>query len=603
MDLIKIKVGNLQKLNDSISKLSDDISKFYSFKLNVCDNIIDDISDISNTVKKIDNISNTVFDKTSENFVIPKLYELWHLCNSSTYKVEEIINTIDKVIHVNLNVIHITDVQFSFISDLYNNLNKLFQKFQTDNKEVDINIIKFIETKHFDSIKISSSNILIDIETYTKLLKLYPFSISLFAFMMQLILFRCIPLGDQVCNIVIDNIESAKDFIMLDSVKIKLNSKSIHKSNPHIKTFGLTPNGKAKSLKLVIGDIFKQEEKVKNETGLESLAKKNNICIVVLNRIINKPIEFSLWNLIDWKYSQPFLQSEFAGVNKKMIERFNTLAFIEIDKYQKWNFDINYYGKLESEYFIIIEKLSDDIFRLLNIYDRESDINKIRGGGSYETKIHKKHITYFIEYVKNNGIISDNTRISEYHKIQEKNILKNLFLPSRFNTKSISARSQIIDSKYLRYAIQKQLIIVFNEIIKKEYKNGALIKTNKDIGTIMHHPNLSDVFNSIIIEQYDIYTFKNKENISQFPYSETLKTFIAEISLISRNFVRDIHTKFISTKINQIIFIESNEKKISYLNDMFIIIIDAVLLKIISDESNIYQTLLYKNSLLQLSLI
>ena len=556
-------------------------------------------------MKKIDKLLNNVFDVKADMFIIDTLYELWHFCNSGIYKIEKIINEMDTAIHGNPNFIHITDIQFSFISDLYNNLNTIFQKFQNDNKQIDIDIIKFIDNKHFININRSSDEILNNIETYTKLLKTHPFSISLFAFMMQSILLKCIPLGEQICNIVIDNIESAKDFIMLDDVKTKLNSKNIHKSNPHIKTFGLTPNGSSKSLKVLISDVFDKDKdiKIKNETCLESISKKNNICIVILNRIINKPIEFNLWNLIDWNYSKSFLQNELAGVNKKMIDRFNTLTYIEIDKYQKWNFDINYHGKIDSDYFIVIEKLNDDVFRLLNLYDRDSNIRKTMGGSSYETKIHKKHITYFIEYVKNNGIILDNTRISEYHRLQEKIILKNMFLPTKFNTKNISVKSQIIDSKYLRYEMQKQLIIVFNEIIKKEYKSGSLIKTNKDIGVIIHHKGISDIFNSIIIEQYDIYTFKNKDNVSPFPYSETLKTFIAEINLLNRSFVRDIHSKFTSTKIDQNIFDESNEKKNIYLNDMFINIINTVLLKIVSDESNIYQTLLYKNSLLQLSLI
>lgn len=606
MELIKKKVDGLVKLNNNISKLSDDISKFYTFKLNMCDNIVEDIDEISIILKKIDKLLNNIFDVSTNIFIIPTLYELWHLFNSGIYKIEKIINELDTIIHTNPNSIHITDIQFSFISDLYNNLNKIFQKFHNENKLIDIDIIKFIDNNHFNDIKpIVSNDILNNIETFTKLLKTYPFSISIFAFMMQSILLKCIPMGEQICNIVIDHIESAKDFIMLESIKTKLNSKSIHKSNPHIKTFGLTPSGKSQSLKVLISDIFNKEKdsKIKDEKCLESISKKNNVCIVILNRIINKPIEFNLWNLIDWKYSQPFLQSESVGVNKKMIDRFNTLSYIEIDKYQKWNFDINYYGNLDNDYFIIIEKLNDDVFRLLNLYDRESDMKKTFGGSSYKTQIHKKQITYFIEYVRNNGIILDNTRISEYHILNEKKILKNLFLPSKFNTKNISVKSQIIDSKYLRYEIKNQLIAEFAEIIKKEYKNGSLIKTNKDIGVIIHHENISNIFNSIIIEQYDIYTFKNKENVSPFPYSETLKTFIAEISLINRAFVRDIHSKFTSKKIDQTIFTESNEKKNIYLNDMFVNIIDAVLLKIISDESNIYQSLLYKNSLLQLSLV
>jgi len=114
---------------------------------------------------------------------------------------------------------------------------------------------------------------------------------------------------------------------------------------------------------------------------------------------------------------------------------------------------------------------------------------------------------------------------------------------------------------------------------------------------------MSNIFNSIIIEQYDIYTFKNKENVSTFPFSETLKTFLAELSLINRNFVRGMHGKFTASKLEQKIFSEDNVSKKIYLDKLFTEIIVPVLDKLISNESNIYQSLIYKTSLLRLSVV
>ena len=221
-----------------------------------------------------------------------------------------------------------------------------------------------------------------------------------------------------------------------------------------------------------------------------------------------------------------------------------------------------------------------DAYRLLNIYDRESNFYKT-GGGTYETKIHKKHLKSFIEYVTNEGITNNATRISEYHKIQEREIFKNMFLPIKFNIAGINMSSQIVDSKYLRYELHKKLTDGFNEIIKKEYKDGTLIKTNKDIGSIIHHKTLSNIFNSILIEQYDIYTFKNKENTNPFPFSETLKTFLSKISLLNRSFTRGVHGNFIEVKIDQNIFSDNTIKKI-FLNKLFNDVITRVLEKQIS---------------------
>jgi hypothetical protein len=381
-----------------------------------------------------------------------------------------------------------------------------------------------------------------------------------------------------LCNDIINNIESVKDFILLESIKINLNAKNITKSNPHIKTFGLTPSGKSKTLiDLWVGI---GHNGIKSESNLETLATSQEICIVVINRIISKPIEFNLWNLIDWDISKTFIQGEFAGINQKMIDRFKTIMFIETKKIQKWDFSINYYGDINSNYLTIIEKLGVDAYRLLNIYDRESNFYKT-GGGTYETKIHKKHLKSFIEYVTNEGITNNATRISEYHKIQEREIFKNMFLPIKFNIAGINMSSQIVDSKYLRYELHKKLTDGFNEIIKKEYKDGALIKTIKDIGSIIHHKNLSNIFNSILIEQYDIYTFKNKESTSPFPFSETLKTFLSKISLLNRSFTRGVHGNFIEVKIDQNIFSDNTIKKI-FLNKLFNDVITRVLEKQIS---------------------
>ena len=114
---------------------------------------------------------------------------------------------------------------------------------------------------------------------------------------------------------------------------------------------------------------------------------------------------------------------------------------------------------------------------------------------------------------------------------------------------------------------------------------------------------MSNIFNSIIIEQYDIYTFKNKENVSTFAFSETLKTFLSTLSLLNRNFIRGLHGKFTSYSLERTIFSEDNVTKKLYLDKMFTEIIVPVLDKLISNESNVYQSLIYKNSLLNLSVV
>lgn len=603
MDAIKSKIGKIMKLHADISKYSDDIMQFHTYDLEMDTDVVVELNNIPIILKKISEKSLDKITSSGGIGTVETLFTLWHLINLITYKIDNILHELDKIARNDSKKLtyDITDSQIAAIGDLYNNIMALYKKYQKETKQIDIDAIQMLDDILYKTVKWTTGETTTNIKLFTKLVMVYPFSINLYAFVMQKILLKCIPLGESVCNDIIDTIESVKDFVMLESIKIKANSKITHRTNPHIKTFGLTPNGPSKTLPILSKELFDQS--VKTDAGLESVAKSKNICIVLLNRIINKPIEFNLWNLIDWKYSKPFLQGEFAGVNQKMIDRFNTIVFVGIKKCQKWNFDVNHYGKIDSNYFTVIEKLGIGVYRLLNIYNRESDMYRISGGGKCETKIPKEHLTYFIEYVKNKGVVNSSTRISEYHKIQERKILKNIFLPVKFDTKSININSQVIDSKYLRHELRTKLTAGFNEIIKKEYKGGTLIKTNKDIGTIIHHEKMSNIFNSIIIEQYDIYTFKNKENVSTFPFSETLKTFLAELSLINRNFVRGMHGKFTASKLEQKIFSEDNVSKKIYLDKLFTEIIVPVLDKLISNESNIYQSLIYKTSLLRLSVV
>ena len=70
-------------------------------------------------------------------------------------------------------------------------------------------------------------------------------------------------MGESMCNSIIDTVESVKDFIMLESSKYKLNTKTTHKTNPHIKTFGLTPNRQSSNLSDLSKELFGIEWRLK----------------------------------------------------------------------------------------------------------------------------------------------------------------------------------------------------------------------------------------------------------------------------------------------------------------------------------------------------
>ncbi len=571
-------INKVSELFKGIQKYSEYISQFHKYELNVDFHIPDEIQEIKIIIDKIEKLD------SKSNY--KKAFEIYHLINKVLYKIDNIIDTLELISKNDTkDLVHdIPDTQMEFIFNFYNKLKILYAKYKA---EIDLNDIEYFQYIYKE---ISKDEIMQTIEWLNKTVKQFPFSVNLYAFIMQTMLLNCIPMGSKVCNLIINNIEEIKDFILLESIDVKPNNKIISKTNPPLKTFGLTPSGKA----VALAEIFKLDKSIKI-ADLTSIAKLQKICIVILYRITKKPIEFSIWALIDWNIAKDFVQSETEGINQTTIDRYKTIAFVESKK-KKWDFDIEIIGDIDSDHFVIIEKISDN-YRQLQIYDREADMFKT-GGGAYEKKINRKHLGAFIEYLKNKGNINNCTRISEYHKIQQRKILSNMFLPIKIN--NIDGTPEIINTAYLRLELYKKLTEALNSVIKKDFKNGAGIKSVKDIGSIFYHKDISDKFNSLIIEQYYKYT-KNNKNPSSFPFSELLKSFIADLAVLNRSFTREIHSKYKDIKIDESVFKDNDTKKM-FINKQFLICITHAIEKLINDDSNIYQSLIHKNNVLKLDI-
>jgi hypothetical protein len=413
---------------------------------------------------------------------------------------------------------------------------------------------------------------------------------------MEIIINDCIPFNDCICDYIINHIEDAKDYVMIFDKKITNKSKTLYRNNPSLQSFGLSPTSESDTLKNITERMLGTS--VSSISKLSRVATDNKICIVIINHVIKTPIEFTIWKLIDYNLAQPYFQNADMGITQKTIDKFDIASFKPIDKGKKWDFGVVSYGNIKSDTFIILENLNHDLFRVYSIYDTKPII----GGGKSYDKIDKNKIRKFIEYVENKGVIKNNTRIQAYNNIQLKNMITNMFLPTKFNIMDIKIDSQLIDSKFLRHEISMRMFEKLNEIIKKKFGNGSAIKTYKEIGQIIHDDELVDIFNSILVEQYDIYAIKNSDHTNNFQYAETLHTFLEVLHDMNTDFRRLIHDYYIKIKITNDIFTLTDINKRVKLQDIFKGLITDVLKKIISDTRNIYQELIYKNKLLTLSL-
>jgi hypothetical protein len=352
----------------------------------------------------------------------------------------------------------------------------------------------------------------------------------------------------------------------------------------------MTPKGPSDTLLNITDKVFHQKTTL---SKLTELSKNSKTYIIILNRIVKNPLEFNLWRLFNWEYAKEYIQPDTMGINNKMVGRFETISYIRNSANPKWCFDIATYGDIDScDSVVVFETLDVDSYRILTPYN-----DKI-------FKIKKCDVVSFLHYIKNKGVCNTISRVSVYHEISQRQALQNMFLPIKFNISDIKTdSSKIIDTKYLRNEITTQLLKTFLNIIKKDYADGANVKDNHDFSKIVHDDRLQEKFSSILIEQYDIYTFKNKENIGDFPFSETLKSFLSNIHWFNRSFVRGIHDLFIKLKIDKKIFEYDKILKKIELQRLFNDILGDTIKHLISDDRNIYQSLIMKNSLLKLSLI
>jgi hypothetical protein len=593
MDTVLDKINRIDNLYMFVKKYSDKIPKFnkdFNEKIHMS------FININKSFKKI-NIGNINNDMN-----VNEIFTLWNIINEIAYYIKEIIDTIKDIStrHQKQFVMHISEIDLQNINNLYSNIINTYNNYEKVNKSSDIQIIKLFNELINKQLKWNKSNVITNIDIISTLVIKNIYSTSLYTFIVQNVINDCLSYDTYVCEYILNKVETVKDEILLYSYKLEYNTSHIIQSNPRINSFGLTPHGKS----MPISELMKSINiNIKEISDLSKISTKEQICFIVLNNIIEKPIEFSLWKLIEWDKAKKYIQSDKMGITQNIIDRTSTINFNYGKKKLKWNFKSEYYGSIDSDYFIIIENINNDSYRLFSTYVKNTDISGSSlhdtSGGGKEYKLHKNQINKFVEYIKHKGISKHPTRISMYHNIHEKKIMKNIFLPINFDIDDINVQSQTYETKYIKHELNTRLSDEFDNIVKKKYIN---INSNKDFGKIIHDKSISDMFNNILIEHYDVFINNLKEkSLNNFPPSEMLHTFLMNLDQLNRQFNRKLHDTFISTNIDKKTY--QNSSKNIILKKKFEEMIDHVIKVILSDTSNIYQSILYKNSLLKLSII
>ena len=158
----------------------------------------------------------------------------------------------------------------------------------------------------------------------------------------------------------------------------------------------------------------------------------------------------------------------------------------------------------------------------------------------------------------------------------------------------------MIDPKYLRNEIYINIVSAYKKIYAKRS-----VKNVYEFSKLVHDVEFEAVFSSIIMNEYHKYLFKDldvyeKEHIDM---SEIYSSFLHVINIYERDFNKKMNDYFKDLYVEKDIFAKSADEKGADLLSLFDGMIKDILGGIITNNSNIFQTLLYKLYLYKLSIL
>ena len=556
-------------------------------------NKIDDFRKIYNNIKKYDNTIHDLFCikkeldlyaisiKTPTDISIKNVIQTWHILEQCLFIITNIITEItDKYQTTDKDII-----------DSYNAIILSYDKYLATYKVQNIILFRDIYEIYSKTFTWDKVSILETVDNLNKYIIEYLLAVPLYTYIIQNIIYDSAAKNINIADEIIKRVELVKNDLLIESDTKYKNIDTI-KQNPRLNTFGLTPINEIQTLSEISKKIWNME--INNSSSLKNVATTKKICIIVINNIIKNPIEFTLWKLTKWNIAKDYIQADFTGINKKIIDRMKTIKFTNVNN-QKWLFSNDYYGDLNGDEFIVLECLGDDCYRQLSIclYDDIFNISNI--------PLKRIYVIELITQMSAKKILVNN-RINAYNILHENIIFKNMFLPVKIDLNKIKTQSQIVDIALLKYTILNKLIDYMIDLIKVKFKSVDNITKIIHIGELIHDNSISHKFISLFIEQYYEYLrlLQNDDIVYQ---DEVLTTVLNHMRLLNRNFVRAIHDNYINNKFDYAAFNYNHYEKLNYIRKFLETILITTIDKLIEESDNMYKSIVYKIKLLKLSII
>jgi hypothetical protein len=357
-------------------------------------------------------------------------------------------------------------------------------------------------------------------------------------------------------------VNNMQKYVMLYEIKTENNSKELYANNPHLNMFGLTSNKEIIS----ITEVF---DGITNIQGLPAYSKKNNILIIIINQIVKNPIIYKdIVTDID----------KTAGISSKLIKEYSYMNYLKSGN--KWDFDINQYGTLNDDSkIIVLQSIMPNKYRIMCNTLQNNKCSKY---------VDRCKIEPLLDFIKNKNVYKSNTCESLYNKYNEDTMLQNIFNPIKHDISKMHKNTK--ENKYvISFDIINDIMEVIKDIIPLESTYDI-----KHMYNIIHNEKILDVFSKVLLDNY-------KKLLDTEYNAEITTSILYNINALNKDFRRMLYdmssTIFILDEINKMSICDKNK----YFLDYIYKIMESVVKKILLLENNIYDDIIYKNILLEIS--
>lgn len=479
----------------------------------------------------------------------------------------------------------------------------LLTNFKRKYEEFDVSLVKVMTDYVLNKIKFTSDDTSLSFDELKEIQKLfhkYQLAIDIYSVMLQTVMDQTKPLITPILQM----IEEDKSFILSDYESRYTNDTHKIKlvQNPSLRSFGLIPADIAKPL-----DKLFESAETKNlvssskspEALFEKLAKQESCGVIYIKKITAQPIEFSIWKLIRVEDAATYIKESHSGqgvgLSKGLVERMKVINYVEPpEKSKRWALsEYHVFGDYKSvETFYVIDSFNGKTYRFIRPWIDKS-IKSSRIPRSYLngllTFLNIGYNVHFEEVKSRNN----KDRIAIYNEIQESVILHNVFLKQPIDVEGLMSDVQAdMDAPRLK---QEIALILSKFITPQKLSNWP------EFGSAIHNVELLDLFADQLVKLYPTY-FKDElvdDSRVQFPFSETLSTFLVELNNVKKSFGRTMHEKFIKTPRDQKdLAFKSKDNTQIFVNKFVRDSLDEV----ITNKSNVYSSLLMKNKILTIEL-